>query len=128
LGNWVFRQKPQLPNYPINCFENPNTKAQREEVDELDDRQHADSCKQAEQSPYKSQKVFGFELLVSDEREIFAVSVSEFQVHFVKVVFLYIFFAVFFTYHFNFVLDRVACWQAITDSIRGKKMVEVFQE
>jgi hypothetical protein len=23
LGNWVFRQKPQLPNYPINCFENP---------------------------------------------------------------------------------------------------------
>jgi hypothetical protein len=35
LGNWVigvFRQKPQLPNYPINCFENPKRQVNGQSV------------------------------------------------------------------------------------------------
>jgi hypothetical protein len=35
LGNWVFRQKPQLPNYPINCFENPTSSTSHKTLSNL---------------------------------------------------------------------------------------------
>jgi hypothetical protein len=65
--------------------------------------------------------------LVSDEREIFAVSVVEFQFRFGIFGVDYVSLAVFLANDFNFVFDRIACWQAFADSIKDMKIVEIIK-